>query len=109
MGTAFRSKNCLGIVRSFPQSTGFRGRQRSLDCQRRLPRYVPCAPSSQLRNWSKNNLNNMGNLKIYHSIWWNVSFSGLLESLPEVFCFLPWSWGLLPFARLVIHLLPHAE
>jgi hypothetical protein len=49
-----------------PHSTELRGRQRSLDCQRRLPRYFPCAPSSQLRNLSENNLNNIGNLKIYH-------------------------------------------
>jgi putative transposase len=52
--------------RKMPQSTGFSGRQRSLDCQRRLPLYFPCAPSSQLRNLSENNLNNIGNLKIYH-------------------------------------------
>jgi hypothetical protein len=50
----------------FPHSIGFSGRQRSLDCQRRLPLYFPCAPSSQLRNLSENNLNNIGNLKIYH-------------------------------------------
>jgi hypothetical protein len=49
-----------------PHSIGFSGRRRSLDCQRRLPRYFPCAPSSQLRNLSENNLNNIGNLKIYH-------------------------------------------
>jgi hypothetical protein len=49
-----------------PHSIGFSGRQRSLDCQRRLPLYFPCAPSSQLRNLSENNLNNIGNLKIYH-------------------------------------------
>jgi hypothetical protein len=30
------------------------------------PRYFPCAPSSQLRNLSENNLNNLSNLKIYH-------------------------------------------
>ena len=47
-------------------SIGFSGRQRSLDCQRRLPRYFPCAPSSQLRNLSENKLNNIGSLKIYH-------------------------------------------
>jgi hypothetical protein len=50
----------------FSHSIGFSGRQRSLDCQRRLPLYFPCAPSSQLRNLSENNLNNIGNLKIYH-------------------------------------------
>jgi hypothetical protein len=50
----------------FSHSIGFSGRRRSLDCQRRLPRYFPCAPSSQLRNLSENNLNNIGNLKIYH-------------------------------------------
>ena len=50
----------------FPHSIGFSGRQRSLDCQRRLPRYVPCAPSSQLRNLSENTLNNISRLKVYH-------------------------------------------
>jgi predicted TIM-barrel fold metal-dependent hydrolase len=54
------------IDHDFAHSIGFSGRQRSLDCQRRLPRYFPCAPSSQLRNLSENNLNNIGNLKIYH-------------------------------------------
>jgi hypothetical protein len=53
-------------VQKFSHSIGFSGRQRSHDCQRRLPLYFPCAPSSQLRNLSKNNLNNIGNLKIYH-------------------------------------------
>jgi hypothetical protein len=47
-------------------SIGFSGRQRSLGCQRRLPLYFPCTPSSQLRNLLENNLNNIGNLKIYH-------------------------------------------
>jgi hypothetical protein len=50
----------------FPHSIGFSGRQRSLDCQRRLPRYFPCAPSSQLRNLSENKLNNISSLKVYH-------------------------------------------
>jgi hypothetical protein len=49
-----------------PHSIGFSGRQRSLDCQRRLPLYFPCAPSSQLHNLSENNLNNISSLKIYH-------------------------------------------
>jgi hypothetical protein len=49
-----------------PTFLAFSGRQRSLDGQRRLPHYFPCASASQLRNLSENNLNNIGNLKIYH-------------------------------------------
>src|SRR5262245_478232 len=56
----------------FPHSIGFSGRHRSLDCQGRLPLYFPCAPSSQLRNLSKNNLNNINILKIHHSIRGNL-------------------------------------
>ena len=48
-------KHRLQTASKFPHSIGFRGRQRSLDCQRRLPRYLPCAPSSQLRNLSEIN------------------------------------------------------
>ena len=55
-----------------PHSIGFSGRQRSLDCQRRLPLYFPCAPSSQLRHLSENNLNNISSLKIYHLIRGNL-------------------------------------
>jgi hypothetical protein len=55
-----------------PHSIGFSGRQRSLDCQRRLPLHFPCAPSSQLRNLSENNLNNISNLKIYYLIRGNL-------------------------------------
>jgi hypothetical protein len=52
--------------RQILHSIGFSGRQKSLDCQRHLPRYFPCAPSSQLRNLSENRSNNISNLKIYH-------------------------------------------
>ena len=51
---------------------GFSGRQRSLDCQRRLPLYFPCASYSQLRNLSENNLNNISILKIYYLIRGNL-------------------------------------
>jgi hypothetical protein len=37
-----------------------------------LPLYFPCAPSSQLRNLSENNLNNISSLKIYHLIRGNL-------------------------------------
>jgi hypothetical protein len=68
-----------------PDSIGFSGRQRSLDCQRRLPLYFPCAPSSQLRNLSENNLNNIRSLKIYHLIRGNLPFRRLsaIDSLPH--------------------------
>ena len=56
----------LVLSKHFPHSIGFSGRQRSLDCQKRLPRYFPCAPSSQLRNLSENKLYNISSLKIYH-------------------------------------------
>ena len=65
-----------GCTKIFPDSIGFSGRQRSLDCQRRLPLYFPCAPSSQLRHLSENNLNNIRSLKIYHLIRGNLDFSG---------------------------------
>jgi hypothetical protein len=52
--------------RDFSHSIGFSGKQKSLDCQRHLPRYFPCAPSSQLRDLSENRFNNISNLKIYH-------------------------------------------
>jgi hypothetical protein len=59
----------------FPHSIGFRGRQRSLDCQRRLPRDFPCAPSSQLRHLSEHKLNNISSLKAYHYIRGHLGYS----------------------------------
>ena len=66
------SNHAASRPQEIPHSIGFSGRQRSLDCQRRLPLYFPCASSSQLRNLSENNLNNISSLKIYYLIRGNL-------------------------------------
>jgi hypothetical protein len=77
--------------RNRPHSIGFSGRQRSLDCQRCLPLYFPCAPSSQLRHLPENNLNNISSLKIYRLIRGNLFLSGYYAHPTEHLRYAPYA------------------